>query len=110
VELPVNKKGLQVFTRIFYDPETNESIAGDVKWSDFKAAMTSVGFSAEHMHGSQWQFNPAAHLNLTRGIAFHEPHPSPKFSHDQARGVGARLHRAYGWVGSMFVRKTEGEK
>ncbi|KAH3974950.1 hypothetical protein HBI40_075180 [Parastagonospora nodorum] len=107
VTLPVNKKGLQVFSRIFYNPETNENPAGDVKWSDFKGAMASVGFSAEHMHGSQWQFNPAAHLNLTRGIAFHEPHPSPKFSHDQARGVGARLHRAYGWVGSMFVRKRE---
>lgn len=103
----MNKKGLQMFARIFHDPEINENIAGDVKWSDFKAAMTSVGFSAEHMHGSQWQFNPAAHLNLTRSIAFHESHPSPKISHVQARGVGARLHRAYGWVGLMFVRKTE---
>lgn len=104
-KLMVNKRAHLVFAQLFHDPDTNEKEGGEVKWTEFLYAMTKVGFTAEQMHGSQWQFNPTEKLGLNRGIAFHQPHPGCTFTHDQARNCGARLNRAYGWEGSMFVRE-----
>jgi len=98
----VSKKAHSVFTQLFHNPDDNTKAAGEVKWQDFVTALTNLGFSAQQMHGSQWQFNPSEEMHLPRGIAFHQPHPGIALSHDQARHCGARLHRAYGWDSSTF--------
>jgi hypothetical protein len=103
--LKVSKKAFQTFSKIFHDPDANGTAAGPVQWRDFKTALTSLGFTAAQMHGSQWQFNPSPQMELARGISFHQPHPETTFSRDQARNIGTRLHRVYGWDASTFERQ-----
>jgi hypothetical protein len=100
----VSKKAQQVIAKLFHDPDANDNTIGEVKRTGFSSAMTNLGFSTEHMHGSQWQFNPTDRLDVTRGIAFHELNPASAFSWKKARDIGVRLHRAYGWEGSLFMR------
>jgi hypothetical protein len=73
-----------------------------VKWHDFVNALKDLGFSAEQMYGSQWQFNPSDEMGLERGISFHQPHPGNTFSHQQANHIGGRLGRVYGWDARTF--------
>ncbi|KAL6790176.1 hypothetical protein GGI42DRAFT_337225 [Trichoderma sp. SZMC 28013] len=64
--------------------------------------MTSVGFSAQKLYGSVWQFSSREN-DAQRSIQFHEPHPRGKIPFMTARRHGRRLTRAYGWGGNMFI-------
>lgn len=72
------------------------------KWVDFKRAMVRMGFSAEKLQGSAWQFVPTADVGNERGIQFHEPHPDSEITYVIAKRMGRRLGRVYGWRGDMF--------
>ncbi|KAF2821818.1 hypothetical protein CC86DRAFT_410897 [Ophiobolus disseminans] len=104
LEFAVDKHSFEAFRALFHMPGKEQ--AASIRWNDVVSALTSIGFSAQHLHGSQWQFNPAAapvaELNLRRGIGFHAPHPADEVPLDLARRHGRRLSRAYGWEGSMF--------
>ncbi|CAH0044960.1 unnamed protein product [Clonostachys solani] len=103
--IPVDARSLKVFRTVFYNPNVT-STPGMLAWTDFVYAMTSTGlFSAEKSQGSAWQFH-RVDSNL-RGVQFHEPHPDPKLPFETARHYGRRMHRAYGWVGTMFVLKEK---
>ncbi|KAL2822761.1 hypothetical protein BDW59DRAFT_149106 [Aspergillus cavernicola] len=98
---PVNSRALKVFRTLFFNPDVT-STPGEIPWTDFLHAMTSVGFEVMKLYGSVWQFQPTK-LDVERGIQFHEPHPKGKVPFTVARRFGRRLNRAYGWVGGMFV-------
>ena len=97
----LDKRALKAFKTLFFVPSVSAQ-PGEVAWNDFLHALISVGFSAEKLYGSVWQFTPT-NLDAERSIQFHEPHPSGKLSFTEARRFGRRLNRAYGWHGGMFV-------
>lgn len=73
-----------------------------IKWDEFKRAMVRIGFAAEKLQGSAWQFTPGESLDVDRGIHFHEPHPDSDIPYIMARRFGRRLERVYGWRSEMF--------
>ncbi|OCL06401.1 hypothetical protein AOQ84DRAFT_411066 [Glonium stellatum] len=97
----VDNRALKAFKTIFFTPSAS-SQPGEVAWGDFLHAMSSIGFTAEKLYGSVWQFTPTK-LDVERSIQFHEPHPCGKIPFTIARRYGRRLDRAYGWHGGMFV-------
>lgn len=98
----VSKRGFKVFSTLFH-VKVNESLPGEIPWSEFLSAMASVGFSIQKLDGSAWVFEPQKDL-FRRSIIFHEPHPSSKIPFTIARRFGRRLERAYGWTSESFVR------
>lgn len=104
IEFAVGKHSYEAFRALFHMP--GEAPVASVRWNDVVGALTDIGFSAQHLHGSQWQFNPVAapvaELDLKRGISFHAPHPGDEVPLELARRYGRRLSRAYGWEGTMF--------
>lgn len=102
---PVDSRALKVFRTMFFNPDVT-STPGSVPWKDFLHAMVSIGFRAEKLYGSVWQFSPTK-LDVERSIHFHEPHPEGKIAFEVARWQGRRLNRAYGWFGGMFVLKKD---
>lgn len=106
-DIIVDARALKVFKTLFYTPSTTGT-PGEVPWTQFLHAMTFVGFHAEKLQGSAWQFIPVdTAMGIERAIQFHEPHPSPKIPFWVARNFGRRLNRAFGWVGSMFKLAEE---
>lgn len=78
-------------------------------WLDFLHALVSIGFQAEKLYGSVWQFVPNSKFFGVerRSIHFHEPHPGGKMAFWVARRCGRRLERAFGWGGETFVLKEK---
>lgn len=101
----VDARAFKVFRAVFFNPAVT-STPGEVPWSDFLHAMSSVGFKIMKLYGSVWQFEPTE-LDVERNIQFHEPHPHGKLPFTVARRYGRRLNRAYGWFGGMFVLKEK---
>jgi hypothetical protein len=98
----VDKRAHKVFRTLFHSPN-NPDTPGEIPWVDFLHSIVSVGFSAEKLHGSAWNFTPQTPgVGLERSIQFHEPHPSNKIPFLWARRYGRRLGRAYGWNADMF--------
>jgi hypothetical protein len=62
----VNKRAHKVFTSIFYDP-TAEIPAGEIPWTEFLYALSSVGFAIEN---SKDQLGYLRHLELQNGSSF----------------------------------------
>lgn len=100
----VNKNSHAVIHSLFHIEDEGE-MPGKIKWDRFVGALTNLGFSAQALHGSPWQFTPPPDLGFSRGIQFHQPHPDTDISYNIARQFGRRLKHAYGWDGSMFKRK-----
>lgn len=100
------RRAHKVFGALFPN-SSNPSQGGEVKWSEFLHAMTSIGFAAEKLYGSVWHFTPPDGLdgeNATRrGIHIHEPHPVSKMGVGKARHIGRRLERWYGLKAESFV-------
>lgn len=96
----VDRRAFKVFSTVFHVP-SRTSQPGEIAWSDFLHAMSSVRFAIEKLYGSVWQFTPSD-LDAGRGIQFHEPHPIGKMPFRTARRTGRRLFRAYGWHAGMF--------
>jgi hypothetical protein len=101
----VDARALKVFKTIFFAPSITAT-PGEIKWPDFLHAMTSVNLTPEKLYGSVWHFNPIG-VELKRSINFHEPHKdgkaADKIPYNIARGMGRRLNRSYGWIGSRFT-------
>ncbi|KAF4972300.1 hypothetical protein FSARC_1079 [Fusarium sarcochroum] len=97
----VDQRALKVFRVLFYNPEVT-STPGEVPWNDFLHALATIGFTAQKLYGSVWQFSPTQ-LDADASIQFHEPHPKGKLPFMTARRYGRRLHRTYGWTGDVFV-------
>jgi hypothetical protein len=91
----------KVFKTLFFNPNHSD-LPGEIPWADFLFAMAATGFTPEKLYGSVWQFTPSA-LDVERSIQFHEPHPVNKIPFPNARRIGRRLSRAYGWDGAMFA-------
>jgi hypothetical protein len=93
----VDERAHKVFRTLFHSPN-NPNTPGEIPWVEFLHSIVSVGFSAEKLHGSAWNFTPRTpELGIERSIQFHEPHPSSKIPFFRARMYGRRLGRAYGW-------------
>lgn len=101
----VDARALKVIHTIFHDSSA-AAPQGEIPWKDFLHALTSVGFAAEKLYGSVWQFRPVS-LDVDRSIQFHEPHPHGKVPFRVARRHGRRLCRAYGWHAGMFALKEK---
>jgi hypothetical protein len=101
----LDKRSYEVFQTLFSNPR-NKNVPRDVRWVDFLRAMTSLGFSVDSLNGSAWQFTPS-HVDVDRSIQFHEPHPSSRLFLFQARRIGWRLSRRYGWTGETFELKRD---
>ena len=100
----VDQNAHRVFSAVFHIPDENGSVPGKVTWGEFLSALTKLGFAAEQMHGSAWEFTPTGDLeHLQRGIHFNQPHPSSEIPLKLARNFGRRLARVYDWDGTMFV-------
>ncbi|KAF2871079.1 hypothetical protein BDV95DRAFT_594981 [Massariosphaeria phaeospora] len=99
----LKKRALKVFATIFHNLEQADQ-PGEIAWLDFLYAMAQTGFAPEKLYGSVWQFTPdAVKFGVERSIQFHEPHPHGKIPYFNAKRIGRRLNRAYGWHGAMFV-------
>ncbi|KIW29220.1 hypothetical protein, variant 2 [Cladophialophora immunda] len=100
------RRAYRVFASLFPTP-SNSSQGGEISWIDFLHAMTRIGFAAEKLYGSVWQFTPPDGLDWentnTRGIHIHEPHPAPKMGLGTARRIGRRLGRRYGLSAERFA-------
>ncbi|RDL41427.1 uncharacterized protein BP5553_01406 [Venustampulla echinocandica] len=94
-------RAFKVFKALFYNSSQSD-IPGEISWADFLYAMASTGFGPEKLYGSVWQFTPST-LDVERSIHFHEPHPIGKIPLRNARRIGRRLSRAYGWHAGMFA-------
>ncbi|KAH6652623.1 hypothetical protein BKA67DRAFT_567035 [Truncatella angustata] len=99
----VDDRAADVFDAIFFSPNISAS-PGEVDFKEFLHAMTSIGFCAEKLYGSVWQFSPNKDLSLTQAMHVHEPHPSPKIPYWVARDIGRRMNRRWGWTIKTFVR------
>jgi hypothetical protein len=104
LKFAVDARALKVFKTVFFTPSITAT-PGEIKWPDFLHAMASVGFVPEKLYGSVWHFSPT-HEDAKRSINIHEPHKDGKATgqipYCIARGIGRRLNRAYGWIGSRF--------
>lgn len=96
----VDKRALKVLRTLFYSPNSPDQ-PGEVAWSGVLHAMTSVGFGAEKLRSSAWQFTPR---NSIAGwsIQLHEPHPGNKLPFVLARHYGRSLNIAFGWTIDSF--------
>ncbi|TGO08047.1 hypothetical protein BTUL_0229g00150 [Botrytis tulipae] len=97
---------MRVFNTLFFQPGQNNT-PGDVPWVEFLKAMVEMGFAAQKLYGSVWQFTPvsketAVKIGAEKSIQFHEPHPGVKINFVVARRMGRRLMRSFGWWGGMF--------
>ncbi|KAF2840650.1 hypothetical protein M501DRAFT_1023066 [Patellaria atrata CBS 101060] len=97
----VDKRAFKVFNTLFYTP-TVSSQPGTIAWADFLYALAALGFTAEKLYGSVWQFHPTK-LDVERSINIHEPHPSGKIPFTTAKRHGRRPNRAYGLHTESFV-------
>ncbi|KAF8860574.1 hypothetical protein BDZ45DRAFT_672478 [Acephala macrosclerotiorum] len=97
----LGKRAFKTISTLFHNPGQGGQ-PGEVSWPDFLYAMVAVGFAPQKLYGSIWQFTPN-NLDVERSIQFHEPHPYGKIPFRNARRIGRRLNRAYGWTGKMFV-------
>ncbi|KUJ09520.1 uncharacterized protein LY89DRAFT_657928 [Mollisia scopiformis] len=97
----LNKRAFKVFRTLFFN-SSNSDLPGEIPWTDFLYAMQSIGFAVEKLHGSAWQFTPLTR-DVGQSIQFHEPHPTTKIAFRNARRIGRRLSRTYGWHGGMFT-------
>ncbi|CAO3567002.1 unnamed protein product [Mortierella alpina] len=100
----LDKRSFKVFSTLFYRPSTS-SQPGEVPWNDFLHAMGATGFAIQKLYGSVWNFT-RSDLDVERSILFHEPHPISKIPFWNARLMGRRLTRTYGWHGDMFKLKN----
>lgn len=112
----LSKRALKVFTIIF-ESSHHLPMASDVVWHELLYAMGSMGFATEKLYGSSWRFTPPDTLEDVRDekskasrpklqpILCHEPHPSSKLRYWEAKRLGRRLGRHYGWTGDMFAVK-----
>lgn len=99
----VNKASYKTLQVMFHVPADDiGELPRAIKWNDFKRAMVSVGFSAEKLQGSAWQFTPTKDVGAERSIQFHEPHPVSDIPYIMAKRFGRRLFRVYGWNGEIF--------
>lgn len=98
--LKVDKRTLKVFRALFHTPDSPNQ-PGEVAWPDLLYAMISVGFGAEKLRSSSWQFTPPASIG-ERSIQLHEPHPVSKLPFVLARHYGRRLRIAYQWTTESF--------
>ena len=60
--VPVSKRALEAFVFLFPAPARDfvAGTRGELPWVDFLHAMERTGFALEKLHGSAWQFTPAA--------------------------------------------------
>ncbi|KAI2623081.1 hypothetical protein GGR54DRAFT_596535 [Hypoxylon sp. NC1633] len=80
---------------------------GKVHWDDFLYAMRRMRFTSQKLQGSAWRFERGeTATDVKHSILFHEPHPRNKLSLFQARSIGRRLQRLYGWDGNMFTLQS----
>ncbi|KAF2241913.1 hypothetical protein BU26DRAFT_161863 [Trematosphaeria pertusa] len=96
----LKKRALKVFSTIFHNPLSPDQ-PGEIPWAEFLHAMSCMDFIPRKLYGSVWQFSPRRKA-LERSIHFHEPHPSGKIPYHNARRMGRRLNRAYGWDAETF--------
>ncbi|QSZ29954.1 hypothetical protein DSL72_004472 [Monilinia vaccinii-corymbosi] len=97
---------IRVFNTLFFTPGQN-STPGDVPWIEFLKAMAEMGFAAQKLYGSVWQFTPVSKeigekTGAEKSIQFHQPHPGVKIDFTVARRMGRRLMRSFGWWHGMF--------
>ncbi|WOO76897.1 uncharacterized protein LOC62_01G000510 [Vanrija pseudolonga] len=103
IQFAVDARALKVFRILFFTPNVSDT-PGEAPWNDFVHAMNSVGFQAEKVYGSVWQFWPTDTGNgAMRSIQFHEPHPVSKIPFREARRMGRRLTRAFDWTVETFA-------
>jgi hypothetical protein len=97
----LDKRSRKAFRAVFHSGFTG-NIPSEIPWTDFLHAMVQMGFSAEKLHGSAWQF-PSVKDGTLRPFQAHNPHSnSMKLPLAWARRIGRRLSRAYGWTSGMF--------
>lgn len=103
-QIEVDARALKTFRNLFFNPNVSAT-PGEIPWKEFRHAMNAAGFEPNKLYGSAWQFQSPAST-----LVFHEPHPNPKIPIRQARRMGRRLSRAFGWDIDTFVLqdKTNG--
>lgn len=97
----LSKRAWKVFSTLFHTASETDHV-GEVAWPEFLHAMTAVGFVAEKLYGSVWQFSPSK-LDVENSIHIHELHPLGKIPFRTARRIGRRLFRSYGLTGESFT-------
>lgn len=103
IHFVLDRRAYKTMKAMFHTPASDsEELPKSIKWNGFKRAMVRIGFSAEKLQGSAWQFTPSGLIDVDRAISFHEPHPDNDIPYIMARQFGRRLGRVYGWRGDTF--------
>lgn len=125
----VDRRAARVFRALFHPPGASATPA-TLTWPDVVHALKVAGFAAERLYASAWLFVPgpvakmAAIVATAKGAGggrrgtggtksttprpslFHEPvgddGEAPKLTPAEARWIGKRLQRAYGWDSTTF--------
>jgi len=99
--IKVSQRVLRTLQQIFFQEHVGGGHAGEVAWSDFRYAMTAIGFKITSLRGSVWNFQPPPAWKAN-SINFHSPHPKKGYSYTIARRIGKRLAMKYGLELSQF--------
>ena len=97
----VSARALKVFRTVLHTYGASSEQRGEIDWKDFLHAMSAMGFAAEKLYGSVWHFVPTQ-PGMKKSIHIHEPHPTSKIPFWNARAIGRRFYRTFGWTGEMF--------
>ncbi|KAF6227588.1 hypothetical protein HO173_012117 [Letharia columbiana] len=105
----------KVVRLMFPDPNedmTKEKSSAD--WIHFVAAMTTLGFRAEHRGGSTFEFRGEIMLPDTtlapqkRSFTVHRPHPDTEMGPIIFQSLGRRCNRRFGWQRANFATDESG--
>jgi hypothetical protein len=105
----VDRRALKVFRALFHDPAAAPGqTPAEVGWLDVVHAVRGAGLEVTRLYVSAWLFVPknqqaagqgggAKEAKVLPPSLFEEPRGRGKMSAEEARWIGRRLNRAYGW-------------
>lgn len=103
-KVALSKRSLETLQSLF--PNRNfEERTKNIDWNALVNAMDEAGFAARQLNGSAYSFEPgpASPWSECGRIAFHRPHPEPKYESWRLLGIGKRMSKWFGWNLDTFV-------
>ncbi|KAF2421048.1 hypothetical protein EJ08DRAFT_653618 [Tothia fuscella] len=103
--IKVHRRYYDVIPALYVIP--GAAAPNEIHWRDFRDFMGHISFSYERPTGSVWRFIPDpqqcdGHRHF---LIVHDTHGGNSLVMWNARDIGDRLERHYGWTSDTFVEK-----